>query len=96
MLVGNKADLCHLRAVSTEDGQAFAEKEKTYFMETFAFESMNFENAFNEVLTQIYHVVFRKALDIGDDPSALPKGQTISVGDKDDASAVKKVRCCSV
>ncbi|GFQ06359.1 RAS-related protein raba1f [Phtheirospermum japonicum] len=63
MHVGNKADLCHLRAISTEDGQAFAEKEKNYFMETSALESMNVENAF---------------------------------GDKDDVSAVKKVRCCTV
>ncbi|GER53826.1 RAB GTPase homolog A1F [Striga asiatica] len=96
MLVGNKADLRHLRAVSTEDGQSFAEKEKTYFMETSALESINVENSFTEVLTQIYHVVCRKALDIGEDPSALPKGQTINVGTKDDVSAVKKVGCCSV
>ncbi|KAL0328441.1 UNVERIFIED_CONTAM: Ras-related protein RABA1f [Sesamum calycinum] len=91
MLVGNKADLRHLRAVSTEDGAAFAETEKTYFIETSALESMNVENAFTEALTQIYHVVSRKALDIGDDPAALPKGETINVGSKDDVSAVKKV-----
>ncbi|KAL6570639.1 Ras-related protein Rab-11B [Orobanche gracilis] len=96
MLVGNKADLRHLRAVSTEDGQAFSEKEKICFMETSALESLNVENAFTEVLTEIYRVVCRKALDIGDDPSALPKGQTISVGNKDEVSAVKKVGCCSV
>ncbi|KAL8144957.1 hypothetical protein AgCh_003246 [Apium graveolens] len=96
MLVGNKADLRHLRAVSTEDAKAFAEREKTYFMETSALESMNVENSFTEVLSQIYHVVSRKALEMGDDPAVLPKGQTISVGSKDDASAVKKIGCCSV
>ncbi|KAE9457727.1 hypothetical protein C3L33_10391, partial [Rhododendron williamsianum] len=95
MLVGNKADLRHLRAVSTEDAKAFAERESTFFMETSALESMNVENSFTEVLTQIYHVVSKKALDIGDDPAALPKGQTINVGGKDDVSAVKKVGCCS-
>lgn len=95
MLVGNKADLRHLRAVSTEDATAFAERENTFFMETSALESMNVENAFTEVLTQIYRVVSRKALEIGDDPAALPKGQTINVGTKDDVSAVKKVGCCS-
>ena len=95
MLVGNKADLRHLRAVSTEDAKAFAEKENTFFMETSALESMNVENAFTEVLTQIYHVVSKKALDIGDDPAAPPKGQTINVGGKDDVSAVKKSACCS-
>ncbi|KAK1414337.1 hypothetical protein QVD17_30081 [Tagetes erecta] len=95
MLVGNKSDLRHLRAVTTEDAKAFAEKENTYFMETSALESLNVENAFTEVLTQIYHVVSRKALDIGGDAAALPKGQTINVGSKDDVSAMKKVSCCS-
>nr|XP_028944874.1 ras-related protein RABA1f-like [Malus domestica] len=94
MLVGNKADLRHLRAVSVEDAKAFAERENTFFMETSALESMNVENAFTEVLTQIYHVVCRKALEVGDDPAALPKGQTINVGNKDDVSAVKKDSCC--
>jgi Ras-related protein Rab-11A len=94
MLVGNKADLRHLRAVTTEDATAFAERENTFFMETSALESLNVENAFTEVLTQIHRVVSRKALDVGDDPAALPKGQTITVG-KDDVSAVKKVGCCS-
>ncbi|KAI4333892.1 hypothetical protein L6164_018646 [Bauhinia variegata] len=95
MLVGNKADLRHLRAVSTDDAKSFAERENTFFMETSALESLNVDNAFTEVLTQIYHVVSRKALEIGDDPAALPKGQTINVGGKDDVSAVKNAGCCS-
>lgn len=95
MLVGNKADLRHLRAVSTEDAQAFAERESNFFMETSALESLNVESAFTEVLTQIYRVVSRKALEIGEDPTVLPKGRTINVGGKDDVSAVKKSGCCS-
>lgn len=95
MLVGNKADLRHLRAVSIEDAKAFAEKENTFFMETSALESMNVELAFTEVLSQIYRVVSRRVLDIGDDPTAPPKGQTINVGDKDDVSDLKKAGCCS-
>jgi len=95
MLVGNKADLRHLRAVTTEDAKAFAERENAFFMETSALEAMNVEDAFTEVLTQIYRVVSKKALDIGDDPAAPPKGQTINVGGKDDVSAVKKSACCS-
>ncbi|KAF7836673.1 ras-related protein RABA1f [Senna tora] len=95
MLVGNKADLRHLRAVSTEDAKSFAEKENTFFMETSALESMNVEDSFTEVLTQIYRVVSRKALEAENDPAELPKGQTINVGTKDDVSAVKKVGCCS-
>ncbi|KAK6132664.1 hypothetical protein DH2020_033616 [Rehmannia glutinosa] len=44
------------------DVTAFAEREKTYFMETSALESTNVENAFTEALTQIYHVVSVKHL----------------------------------
>lgn len=95
MLVGNKADLRHLRAVSMDDAKAFAEQEKTFFMETSALESLNVENAFTEVLSQIYRIVSRKALDGGDDPTTVPKGQTINVGSRDDVSAVKKAGCCS-
>ncbi|KAL1812752.1 hypothetical protein DCAR_0625003 [Daucus carota subsp. sativus] len=96
MLIGNKADLRHLVAVSTEDAKAFAERESLYFMETSALEATNVENAFQEVLSQIYHIVSKKAVETGDEASAssLPsKGETINV--KDDSSAPKKFSCCS-
>ncbi|KAE8669803.1 Ras-related protein RABA1i [Hibiscus syriacus] len=95
MLVGNKSDLRHLRAVRTEDGKAFAENENIYFMETSALESHNVENAFAEVLTHMYHLAKRKALEVGDNSEALPKGQTINVRLNDDVSAMKKAGCCS-
>lgn len=79
----NKADLRHLCAVSTDNATAFAERESTLFVETSALELMNVENALTEVLSQIYHVVSRKALDAADDAAALPKGQTINTGSKD-------------
>lgn len=96
MLVGNKSDLRHLVAVSTEDAKDLAERESLYFMETSALEAINVENAFNEVLTQIYRVVSKKAVETGDDGavSSLPsKGQTINV--KDDSSVLKRFGCCS-
>ncbi|KAG6535779.1 ras-related protein RABA1f-like [Zingiber officinale] len=95
MLVGNKADLRHLRAVPLEDAQAFAQREKAFFVETSALESMNVENAFTEVLTQIYHVISKKTLDVSDGPAAVPKGQTIKIAENDDAKASKKSGCCS-
>ncbi|KAE8679088.1 Ras-related protein RABA1i [Hibiscus syriacus] len=42
------ADLRHLRAVSTDDAKAFAERENNFFMETSALESVNVDNAFTE------------------------------------------------
>lgn len=96
MLVGNKSDLRHLRAVSTEDAQSFAEREGLYFIETSALESTNVENSFKQILTQIYRVVSKKALEAGEDTSAVPgKGQTINVSSKDDVTATKKVGCCN-
>lgn len=95
MLIGNKSDLRHLVAVPTEDGKDFAERESLYFMETSALESKNVDNAFAEVLTQIYRIVSKKAVEAGDDAaSSLPiKGERINV--KDDASKTKKFGCCS-
>ena len=45
------------------------------------------ENALSEVLTQIYRVVSREALDIGDDPAASPRRRTINDA-RDDVSAI--------
>ncbi|CAI9759997.1 unnamed protein product [Fraxinus pennsylvanica] len=42
----------------------------------------------------LFHVS-RKALEASDKPTALPKGQTINVGSKDDVSAVKTGGFCS-
>lgn len=96
MLIGNKSDLRHLVAVSTDDGKSFAERESLYFMETSALEATNVESAFTEVLTQIYRIVSKRAVEAGDSgsSSALPsKGETINV--KDDASVFKRIGCCS-
>ncbi|MCL4146234.1 UNVERIFIED_CONTAM: hypothetical protein GTU68_016117 [Idotea baltica] len=43
MLCGNKADLKHLRAVKTEEGQKFAENNELSFIECSALESTNVE-----------------------------------------------------
>ncbi|KAF8648249.1 hypothetical protein HU200_064821 [Digitaria exilis] len=94
MLVGNKSDLRHLVAVQTDEGKAFAERESLYFMETSALESTNVENAFAEVLTQIYRIVSKRAVEAGEDSASGPgKGEKINI--KDDVSAVKKGGCCS-
>uniref|UniRef100_A0A1D1YD64 Ras-related protein RIC2 n=1 Tax=Anthurium amnicola TaxID=1678845 RepID=A0A1D1YD64_9ARAE len=95
MLIGNKSDLRHLVAVTTDDGKAFAERESLYFMETSALEATNVDAAFAEVLTQIYRIVSKKAVETGDDSaSSVPsKGERINV--KDDVSALKRVGCCS-
>jgi len=57
MLVGNKSDLRHLRAVPTEQAAALAEKHGLSFIETSALDSTNVELAFQKILTEIFHIV---------------------------------------
>uniref|UniRef100_A0A8D3C856 Small monomeric GTPase n=1 Tax=Scophthalmus maximus TaxID=52904 RepID=A0A8D3C856_SCOMX len=50
MLVGNKSDLRHLRAVPTDEARAFSEKNTVSFIETSALDSTNVEEAFKNIL----------------------------------------------
>eukprot|EP01119_Soliformovum_irregulare_P025746 TRINITY_DN961_c0_g1_i1.p1 TRINITY_DN961_c0_g1~~TRINITY_DN961_c0_g1_i1.p1 ORF type:complete len:224 (-),score=42.11 TRINITY_DN961_c0_g1_i1:124-795(-) len=75
MLVGNKSDLKHLRAVSTEQAQEFAQKHKLSFIETSALDRTNVETAFTEILTKIYEVVVAASNDLdSDSDSERPLG----------------------
>ncbi|KAL7102760.1 hypothetical protein ABFS83_08G132400 [Erythranthe nasuta] len=93
MLIGNKADLRHLVAVSTEDGTSFAEKESLYFMETSALEATNVDTAFTEVLAQINRIVSKKTMEKGEESDVPKKGEKLDVGR--DVSAMKGAGCCS-
>lgn len=53
MLVGNKSDLRHLRAVPSDEARAFAEANNLSFIETSALDSTNVETAFENILTGI-------------------------------------------
>ena len=92
MLVGNKSDLEHLRVVQTSDAAKYAEHEGLSFIETSALESTNVESAFQNILTEIYDIVSKKALDDGDD-GAAGTVEVKAVG----ASGVKKPssKCCN-
>ncbi|THU44457.1 hypothetical protein C4D60_Mb02t07570 [Musa balbisiana] len=94
MLVGNKTDLKHLRAVASEDAQSYAEKEGLSFIETSALEATNVEEAFQMILGEIYRVISKK--NISSDESGLAagvkEGKTIVVSASD--SGTKK-QCCS-
>ena len=57
MLVGNKSDLRHLRAVQTDEAMDFAEKHNLAFIETSALDSTGVETAFHRILTEIYRQI---------------------------------------
>lgn len=76
MLVGNKTDLRHLRAVPTDDAKQFAEDNGLSFIETSALVSTNVELAFQNILTEIHNNMSRKSLannDNDDDGGVVPK-----------------------
>jgi len=61
-LVGNKSDLKHLRSVQAETATEFASIEGLSFVETSACESTNVEVAFEQNLTDVYHIVAKVIL----------------------------------
>lgn len=95
MLVGNKSDLRHLRSVSTEESQAFCEKEGLSFIETSALESTNVEKAFQQILTDIYHIVSKKVMtDTEHTGRTVGTGTTIRVDNPPEEQGKKKSGCC--
>lgn len=96
MLVGNKSDLRHLRSVSTEEAQTFCEKEGLSFIETSALESTNVEKAFQQILTDIYHIVSKKVMtDTEHQSRTVGTGTTIRVDNPPEEPGKKKGGCCS-
>jgi len=97
MLVGNKSDLRHLRAVPTEEAKSFAESNQLSFIETSALDSTNVETAFHNILTEIYRIVSQKQLrDPGeDDVTIRPNNvETINVKPTVNTDSVRK-QCCN-
>jgi Ras-related protein Rab-11A len=57
MLIGNKCDLEHLRAVKKEDAHKFAEEKRLLFLETSALDTTNVDKAFEWLVTEIFKTV---------------------------------------
>eukprot|EP01099_Mayorella_cantabrigiensis_P003979 TRINITY_DN2989_c0_g1_i2.p1 TRINITY_DN2989_c0_g1~~TRINITY_DN2989_c0_g1_i2.p1 ORF type:complete len:245 (+),score=64.24 TRINITY_DN2989_c0_g1_i2:96-737(+) len=94
MLVGNKSDLRHLRAVSTEVAAGFAEKNSLSFIETSALDSTNVETAFQKILTEIYQTMNRKNLAGDKEVSTPTTGEKLEIVHPDKAPQPDKSVCC--
>ena len=88
MLVGNKTDLANMRAVSTETGKAYAEKNGVSFIEASALTASNVEAAFLQILSEIYHKKASK-----EQQASVTAGKTVSVDIKG-GTKKKAVPCC--
>ncbi|KAG6864413.1 Ras- protein Rab-11A [Blastosporella zonata] len=93
MLVGNKSDLKHLRAVPTDEAKVFSTENGLSFIETSALDASNVEGAFQTILTDIYRIVSSKSLESSSTNIEPPK-ESISVGHSVDSNANQGTKCC--
>jgi Ras-related protein Rab-11A len=94
MLVGNKSDLRHLRAVPTEEAKQFASDNNLSFIETSALDASNVELAFQNILTEIYRIVSSKALDQGEGSGPVLGNDRKVLEISKSADAEQKKGCC--
>jgi Ras-related protein Rab-2A len=89
MLIGNKSDLEHRRAVSTKEGEIFAQENGLVFLETSAKSSANVETAFIKTAENIYEKIKEGVYD----PSREGNGVKLGVM-ANNAKPAKKSGCC--
>lgn len=96
MLIGNKNDLEHRRAVSFEEGKAFADANGLIFMETSAKTAFNVEQAFINTAEKIHENILSGVIDVGNDSHGIKVGMGASgQGVKLDSNASNaKGGCC--
>ena len=85
MLVGNKSDLRHLRAVPTAEAKAFAERNRLSFVETSALDSTNVDSAFHSILSEISRTIAEQ------ESETAGRVDTIKFNDQ---PASQKKSCC--
>mmetsp|Transcript_12705 Transcript_12705/g.18543 ORF Transcript_12705/g.18543 Transcript_12705/m.18543 type:complete len:211 (+) Transcript_12705:178-810(+) len=96
MLIGNKNDLEHRRAVSFEEGKAFADANGLIFMETSAKTAFNVEQAFINTAEKIHENILSGAIDVSNESHGIKVGMAASgVGLKADRGAsARSGGCC--
>jgi len=94
MLVGNKSDLKHLREVSTEEATEFAQKNGLLFMETSALDGDKVEDAFQQLITTIYHLTSRPPVEAGaTNVVSQPTGEKIDLHQQNTETEAKGCKC---
>lgn len=74
MLVGNKSDLRHLRAVETDEAMSFSEQHNLAFIETSALDASGVDTAFQRILTEIYRLMSRRNIQAEEAANATTLG----------------------
>lgn len=95
MLVGNKSDLKHLRAVPTEEAASFAEKNNLSFIEASALDANNVDTAFENVLKDVYSILnqLQNEKNESNADKSGKKAVPIKLGGQSDVKS-KDSKCC--
>ncbi|KAG9286757.1 hypothetical protein G9A89_012307 [Geosiphon pyriformis] len=80
MLIGNKSDLELKRAVSFEEGEAFARQHGLLFMETSAKTAANVEEAFVTTAKDIYEKIKQGIFDVSNEANGIKVGGHLQTG----------------
>lgn len=98
MLVGNKCDLRHLRAVPTDEAKKYASESGLSFIEASALESTNVEEAFTQTIKEVHEVQLtkiRKELDMPGQSNGATEGKG-KVVEVNEASKQERNCACSM
>lgn len=89
MAIGNKCDMVNERVISTEDGEAKAQRNNIAFLETSALNATNVAKAFDELIQKLY-VAFKKDFEDNDEDDLGENANTIEIR----TGNSKKEQCC--
>jgi len=95
MLIGNKSDLEHRRAVTYEEGEQFAKENGLIFLETSAKTAQNVEEAFINTAKKIYDKIQQGVFDVANEQNGIKVGINAGgAGGGGGAAGKDKSGCC--
>jgi len=95
MLIGNKSDLEHKRAVSKEEGEQFAKENGLIFIETSAKTAANVEEAFINTAKKIYEKIQKGVFDVTNESYGIKLGlQPTAGGQKESGGTAPTDKGC--
>ncbi|XP_025687748.2 ras-related protein RABB1b isoform X3 [Arachis hypogaea] len=97
MLIGNKCDLSHRRAVSKEEGEQFAKENGLLFLEASARTAQNVEEAFIKTATKILQNIQEGVVDVSNESFGIKQANVRPQGQPGgrDGSVSTGGGCCS-